>query len=170
VVRGHAPAFGSIEAEILLRGYLYRIDASIPLRPGATMANDDRRLTVAGVERTTHGLAVLLRHAYIQAFDKAGSTGDGIQFVLRNRARREAVFVTEQQANDIALTIGLGWGRPGTGLRRFEFDGSAGPRHDSVSLTDEWIGGAELVVLTPEDLGTFTRPLQVLHVSLGAGR
>ena len=37
---------------------------------------------------------------------------------------------------------------------------------DRVRLNDDWLAGAELVVLHPEDLGVFTRPLRVEWVNL----
>jgi hypothetical protein len=41
---------------------------------------------------------------------------------------------------------------------------------DRVRLDDAWIAGAELVVLQPEDLGVFTRPLRVEWVNLEGGK
>jgi len=39
-----------------------------------------------------------------------------------------------------------------------------------VRLDDAWLAGAELVVLQPEDLGVFTRPLKVEWVNLESAR
>ncbi len=41
---------------------------------------------------------------------------------------------------------------------------------DRVRLDDEWLAGAELVVLQPEDLGVFTKPLRVEWVNLEGTR
>ena len=40
------------------------------------------------------------------------------------------------------------------------------PTRSRVRLDDEWLAGAELVVLRPEDLGVFTKPLRVEWVNL----
>ena len=53
----------------------------------------------------------------------------------------------------------------GTEARRLYFvvPISAG---DRIEIDEEWLSGAELIVLRPEDLGVFTRPLRVEWVNL----
>ena len=60
---------------------------------------------------------------------------------------------------------GLSGSQLGTGVRRMHF---VVPLADEarVKMDDEWLAGAELIVLRPEDLGVFTRPLRVEWVNL----
>ncbi len=57
----------------------------------------------------------------------------------------------------------------GTGIRRMRFVIPLADE-DRVRLDDAWLAGAELVVLQPEDLGVFTRPLRVEWVNLDDGK
>ena len=56
-----------------------------------------------------------------------------------------------------------------TGVRRLRFVVPLADE-DRVKIDEEWLAGAELIVLQPEDLGVFTRPLRVEWVNLEDGR
>jgi hypothetical protein len=117
-------------------------------------------LSISSVERTTRGAVVTVRAAFVSAIETNVARPGALHYVLRNRARREAVFFTDQQTSNILLTMGVGRSNPGTGLRRLEFD-SQRPTQGRVALTNAWLDGAEVVVLAPEDLGTFMRSADV---------
>jgi hypothetical protein len=55
--------------------------------------------------------------------------------------------------------------RFGTGTLRLHYLLPRGDGSRAV-LDEEWLKGAELVVMRPEDLGAFTRPLRVEWVNL----
>lgn len=158
---------GVLRAEVLVKAYRYRVGGTMPLRAGATHATGDRRLSIDSVVRTPRGVVVTVRTAFVSPFDAVAARRGVVQYVLRNRARREAVFFTNQQTGNTFLTLGRPDGQPGTGLRRFEFDHSRSDRPD-VMLTTDWLNGAELVVLEPEDLGMFTRAAEVPVLTTGA--
>ena len=151
---------GVLRAQVVVRAYRYVVAGTMPLRAGSSYARDDRRMSIASVVRTARGVVVTVRTAFRSAFDDNVGRQGAVHYVLRNRARQEAVFFTDQQASNAWLTAEIGGPSPGTGLRRFEFD-SQRPTQGRVAFTNAWLDGAELVVLAAEDLGTFTRSAEV---------
>ena len=151
---------GVLRAEVVVKAYRYVVAGTMPLKVGASYARGDQSVSIASVERTALGAVVTVRTAFVSAIDTNVAPQGAVHHVLRNRARREAVFFTDQQTSNILLTMGVGRSNPGTGLRRFEFD-SQRPTQGRVALTNAWLDGAELVVLAPEALGTFTRSAEV---------
>ena len=160
---------GTLRAEVVVRAYRYRVGGAMPLRAGAAYAAGDRRLRITDVERTLRGIVVTVRTAFVSPFDTNVGRQGGVHYVLRNRARREALFFTDQQTSNRFLTLGTTPIGPGTGLRRFEFD-SQRLSNGSIALTNDWIEGAELVVLVPEALGMFTKSAEVSILTTGAVR
>jgi hypothetical protein len=161
---------GRLRADVVVKAYRYGVGGAMPLREGASTATGDRKVSVAGIERTPRGIAVTVRTVFLSPFDAVVSRQGAVHYVLRNRARREAIFFTDQATSNIFLTLGIGAGsRPGTGLRRFEFDSQRAVT-GRLALTDEWVTGAELVVLIPEDLGVFTREAETWVPAARAAR
>ena len=160
---------GILRAEVVVKAYRYRVGAAVPLRAGASYALPDRWLRVSMVERTPRGIVVTIRTAFVTPFDANVARQGAVQYVLRNRARREALFFTDQQTSNTFLTLGTTRFGPGTGLRRFEFD-SQRPSNGTIALTNAWVEGAELVVLMPVDLGTFTRSAEVAVLTAGVAK
>lgn len=158
---------GILRADVVVRAYRYVFGGTLPLRPGASFAQGDRRLRMDSVERTPRGIVVTIRTAFLTPFDVNVARQGAVHYVLRNRVRREAIFFTDQQASNTLLTLGTTRPVPGTGLRRFEFD-SQRPSIGTIALTNEWVNAAELVVLTPVYLGTFTRSAEVPVLTAGA--
>ena len=160
---------GILRAEVVVKAYRYRVGAAVPLRAGASYALPDRWLRVTLVERTPRGIVVTIRTAFVSPFDANVARRGGVHYMLRNRARREALFFTDQQTSNTFLTLGTTRFGPGTGLRRFEFD-SQRPANGTIALTNAWVDGAELVVLMPVDLGMFTRSAEVPVLTAGVAK
>jgi hypothetical protein len=161
---------GTLHADVVAKAYRYGVGGAMPLREGASAATGDRKVSVAGVERTPRGIVVTVRTVFLSPFDAVVSRQGAVHYVLRNRAHREAIFFTDQATSNIFLTLGVAAGsRPGTGLRRFEFDSQRAVT-GRLALTDDWVAGAELVVLIPEDLGVFTREAETWVPAARAAR
>jgi len=160
---------GILRAEVVVKAYRYHVGAAVPLRAGASYALPDRWLRVTLVERTPRGIVVTIRTAFVSPFDANVARRGGVQYLLRNRARREALFFTDQHTSNTFLTLGTTSFGPGTGLRRFEFD-SQRPSNGTIALTNAWVDGAELVVLIPVDLGMFTRSAEVPVLTAGVAK
>jgi len=158
---------GILRAEVVVKAYRYRVGGTMPLREGASDALPDRRLRITSIARTPRGIVVTVRTAFVSPFDVNVSRQGAVQYVLRNQTRREALFFTDQQASNTFLTLGTTQFGPGTGLRRFEFDSQL-PSNGKIALTNDWIKGAELVVLVPQYLGMFTRSAEVPVLTAGA--
>jgi hypothetical protein len=156
---------GQLRATVWLKAYRYRVGAGLRLHPGASYAPGDRRMTITSVEPTTKGIAVTLRTAFLSSGEAKVAQQGGTLYVLRNPSRRQAILVTDEQTSNTRLTIGIGVWNPGTGVRRLEYDsrGVTG----RVAMTSDWIAGAQLVVLVPEDLGVFTRSVEAVVVAPG---
>jgi hypothetical protein len=151
---------GTLRVQFVVKAYRYGVVGTLPLEAGSSYARGDLGLSISSVERTTRGAVVTVRAAFVSAIETNVARPGALHYVLRNRARREAVFFTDQQTSNILLTMGVGRSNPGTGLRRLEFD-SQRPTQGRVALTNAWLDGAEVVVLAPEDLGTFTHSAEV---------
>ena len=160
---------GILRAEVVVKAYRYRVGGTMPLRAGASYTRSDQRLTITSIERTPRGIAVTVRTTFVSPFDVNVSQQGAVRYVLRNQARREALFSTDQQTSNTFLTLGTTRFGPGTGLRRFEFD-SQRPSTGKIALTNEWRDAAELVVLMPVDLGTFIRSAEVPVLTTGAAK
>jgi len=162
---------GTLRAEVAVRAYRYRVAGTLPLRAGASYAADDHRFAIVGVERTMRGLVVDAREAFAGAQPADTERTRIIRYILRNRSRREAVCFVNELVERTFLTVGFGSGpdRPGSGLRRLEFD-SRLALGDGIAFTDEWVAGAELAVLEPEELGTFTQAASTRVPAAGVAR
>ena len=91
-------------------------------------------------------------------------------FLLRNEARRQAVFLTPWGQSRFTPVLGLVsmnvsdvW----TGSQRLEFD--AIQSEAPFAFDEEWLRGAELLLVEPEFLGVVTRPLRVEGVPAPGG-
>ena len=131
-------------------------------------------MTVTRIARTRDGVIVDARRVFLQRLmwtseDLFGSGGVGSaeRLAIRNTSRKQAVLLGAESGRQLSSSLagGISSTQLGTGTKRLRFvvpvDGGR-----QVELDDEWLAGAELIVLRPEDLGAFTRPLRVEWVNL----
>jgi hypothetical protein len=165
---------GPLDATLTLRAWRYRIVDAAPLAAGSTVSARQGRLTVRAVARTQEGVQVDVSRVFLQRFvlteeDVLGAAGipSAERLLIRNISRKQAVLLTAETSRQFSYSFseGLSSVQLGTGSRRLRFwvsiaDGSR------ATIDDDWLAGAELIVLRPEDLGAFTRPLRVEWVNL----
>jgi hypothetical protein len=171
-------AQGPLDAAVTLRAWRYRIVEAIPLAAGNSVLARMGRLTVLAVGRSRDGVQVDVRSVYLQrlmwtSIDLFGSGGVGSaeRLAIRNASRKQAILLGAESSRQFqySLMSGLSSLQLLTGIRRMRFVIPLSDE-DRVRLDDAWLAGAELVVLQPEDLGVFTRPLKVEWVNLESAR
>jgi hypothetical protein len=173
-----ASAQGPLDATVTLRAWRYRVVEAVPLAVGSTVTARLGRLTLTAIARTRDGVIVDARYVFLQRVmwtseDLFGSGGVGSaeRLAVRNASRKQAVLLAAESGRQLNSSLGGGISSTqlGTGTRRLRFVVPLDGGHQ-VELDDEWLAGAEIVVLRPEDLGVFTRPLKVEWLNLGSER
>ena len=171
-------AQGPLDATVTLRAWRYGAVESAPLAAGHSVLARQGRLTILAVGRSRDGVLVDVRSVYLQrlmltAGDLFGSGGVGSaeRLAIRNASRKQAILLDTESTRQLhySLMSGLSSLQLLTGVRRMRFVIPLADE-DRVRLNDEWLAGAELVVLQPEDLGVFTKPLRVEWVNLADGK
>ena len=168
------PAQGPLDAAVTLRAWRYGVADAAPLAAGSSVSARQGRLTVRAVAHTPAGAdidveRVSLRRVMWTPDDLPGTGGTrGSELLaLRNTSRRQAVLSGSELGRqfDYSLLYGISGAQLVTGAQRIHFAVFAGGDQPE-RLDDAWLRGAELLVLRPEDLGAFTRPLRVEWVNL----
>jgi hypothetical protein len=169
-----ASAQGPLDATVTLRAWRYRVVEAVPLAVGSAIAARLGRLTVSAVAPTRDGVLVDARRVFLQQFTwtsqdlfGSGGVGSAERLAIRNTSRKQAVLLAAESGRllNFSLVGGLSSQQLGTGAWRMHFVIPLADE-DRVRLDDEWLAGAELVVLQPEDLGVFTKPLRVEWLNL----
>ena len=170
-------AQGPLDAAVTLRAWRYRVVDAAALAVGSTVSARQGRLTVQAITRTREGVQVDVRRVFLQRFERAleeffgSGIGSSEHVLLRNQSRKQAILVAGEESKQLnySMMSGISSMLLGTGIRRLRFVIPFADE-DRVRLDDEWLKGAELVVMRPEDLGVFTRPLRVEWVNLDDGK
>ena len=169
---------GPLDATVTLRAWRYKVVESVPLAAGNSVLARLGRLTVSSVDRSRDGVQVDVRSTYLrrlmwtsQDLFGSGGVGSAEHLAIRNASRKQAILLGTESSRQFqySLMSALSSQQFGTGTRRMRFVIPLADE-DRVRLDDEWLAGAELVVLQPEDLGVFTRPLRVEWVNLENGK
>ena len=165
---------GPLDAAVTLRAWRYRVADAAPLAAGSSVDARLGRLTVRAIAHTPTGADIDVERVSLQQLmwtpvDLLGTGGirSSELLALRNTSRRQAVLSGSElsQQFDYSLLGSISGARLVTGAQRIHFAVFAGG--DSPErLDDAWLRGAELVVLRPEDLGIFAKPLRVEWVNL----
>jgi hypothetical protein len=167
-------AQGPLDAAVTLRAWRYRVVETVPLAVESTIAARQGRLTVRAVGRTRDAVVVDVSRVFLQRWmwtseDLFGSGGVGSaeRLAIRNASRKQAILLAAEPGRQLyySLVSGMSNLQLGTGTRRMRFVIPLADE-DRVRLDDEWLKGAELVVMRPEDLGVFARPLRVEWINL----
>lgn len=172
--RRFSPPQGPLDATVTLRAWRYRVVDAVPLAVGNALTAREGRLTVREIARRPDDVQVDVRHVFFRrmfltAEDEFGSGGVGSAeyIALRNRSKVQSVLVTGSAVRSLSYSFppGFSGAQLGTAVQRMRF---VVPFDDKgrVTLDEEWLKDAELVVLRPEDLGVFARPLRLESVSL----
>ena len=173
-----ASAQGPLDATVTLRAWRYRVIEAVPLAVGSAIAARLGRLTVSAVVPTRDGVIVDARRVFLQRLTwtsqdlfGSGGVGSAERLVIRNTSRKQAVLLAAESGRllNFSLVGGLSAQQLGTGAWRLHFVISLADEN-RARIDDDWLARAELVVMRPEDLGVFTRPLRVEWVNLDSAR
>jgi hypothetical protein len=153
----------------------HEIDATLPLQPGVAYQHGAYRFVIDDVERTAGAVSVFARESNAMSlFDRRPAPV--IDFYLRNQRAGEAV---QGAAHDVGQELLLSGFLPFSygvqhvsGFRArgllIRFPANHG-QEESFRLEDEWIDGAELVVVRATREGSVQRKLEIADFPLGAG-
>jgi hypothetical protein len=165
-----ASATGTFSANLTFMAFRYRVLAAIPVRPGQSFTLRSQHVSVVSVYRSDKpkgdrdSLRIGVRITSLQGFYSFWSGG---YYLLRNVSRRQAVYLTPFNDRWGSRNIPLGATGPFLNVATYPFGPMWKPSASGQSLfDDEWMKGAELVLVGTEDLGTLTRRVRVDNFSL----
>jgi hypothetical protein len=171
-----APATGRYRGRFHVRLTRHDIEATLPLRPGATHNNGAYRLVIDDVERTSGSVSILARESDATSiFDRRPVPR--FDFYLRNERSGEAVLGAGQPLGDEFvfgrfLPFSIGASRETSGFRArgllIRFPPSYGVEGASLSIDDDWVEGAELFVVRATREGSVERTLEIADFPLRA--
>ena len=152
----------------------HELEASLPLQRGTTHQNGAYRLVVSGVEHSSTSVSILARESDATSiFDRRPMPERSLY--LRNRHKSEAVagFASDfDQGAFLSAILPFHAGRQTSGFRArsvlIRFPPGYGDDKESLSIDDEWLDGAELVVVRTIRQGSVERPLDIVDFPLRA--
>ena len=158
--------------------YRYRIAGRLPLVSGSTMSAAGRSVVVTGVRAWDWKVEVLLKETLLDESALPRETSNPIKpvWVFRNTTVKEAAFGGWTPWHPQKLTMGFA----STSLvsRQVRVEGlindpaltkwekQAAPVFASSLPVDQWVKGAELLLLVPEKIGIVTLPLRLARLEL----
>ena len=166
---------GSFSAQVTFRAFRYRVQAAIPVNPGASFTLPAKHLSVVSVGRNRSpsrsrrdNLQIWVRITSFSDFEYSFQPPSC--YVLRNVSRRQAVYLMPFRAAT-SRSVPLGWTGTTLGVVTSPLEPWWIPPQGTKSpFDDEWMKGAELVELGPENLGVLTRQVRVDNFSLKSVR
>jgi hypothetical protein len=169
-----APATGSYRGMFEVKLTSHELEASLPLQRGATHQNGAYRLVVSGVEHASTSVSILARESDATSiFDRRPTPV--LNLYLRNRHKSEAVagFASDfDQGAFLSGFLPFHAGRQTSGFRArsvlIRFPPGYGDDKETLSIDDEWLEGAELVVVRTMRQGSVERRLDIEDFPLRA--
>jgi hypothetical protein len=171
-----APATGRYRGRFHVRLTRHDIEATLPLRPGATHNKGAYRLVIDDVGRTSGSVSILARESDATSiFDRRPVPR--FDFYLRNERSGEAVLGAGQLLGDEFvfgrfLPFSIGASSQTSGFRArgllIRFPPSSGVEGASLSIDDDWVEGAELFVVRATREGSVERTLEIAGFPLRA--
>lgn len=158
---------GTVDATLTLRAFRYAVTARAPVSPGGRLLMPGFRATIHAVDLPRSVLAIAapregvnltLRDVKVTDTRPFGRWPPSY-FVMHNASRRQAVLMTTHTTKEFGATVGLLSRYVTTGSFQLEFDPVLSVA--TFTVDEEWLRGAELLRLEPEDLGVVTRPLRI---------
>jgi hypothetical protein len=156
----------SVELRLLFGRGIER--AVLPLADGAARRAGNARLEVVRVIRRPTGCTVLFRRTHVEPLFSRGSAYSDLIFALRNNARHEAVVGESRDVSHRSFTAGSfvftpqQLGGHGFVLQQYEQEFPARrPDTSAITLDDQWMRDAELVMIEMIPAGAITRSLVV---------
>jgi len=182
VVGGLTGGEGVLDGTVRLRAFRYVVTGRAPLSVGARLTTASQSSTITAIgpvawipriqaDSGGPGVDVTLRSTVVGPTPWARLPSPATGFLLlRNDARRQAVFLTPWGSSQITPVVGLVSMRISdvwTGTLRLEFD--ADQSEAPFAFDDDWLHGAELLLVEPEPLGVVSRRVHVEGVPAPSG-
>ena len=152
-----------------------RLVGALPLAEGSRLDEDSTRIEIVRVRRRTNGVVLLLRYWRVESL-LTPSRNNTYQFVLRNRAQREALAAGSQSFSGSHAGISVGsitFGLGQLGPRGFmvenwglEFPDMNLQVASPIHINPEWLEAADLVVVETAYAGRVTRALTLDEVRI----
>ena len=171
-----APATGTYRGRFHVRLSRHDIEARLPLRPGATHHRGAYRLVIDDVEHTSGSVSILARESDATSiFDRRPAPR--FDFYLRNERSGDAVLGAGQPLGEEFvfgrfLPFSIGGSVQTSGFRArglvIRFPPGYGVEGASLSIEDDWVEGAELVVVRATREGSVERTLDIAGFPLRA--
>jgi hypothetical protein len=169
----HAPAIGRYTGRFWVSFARHHVEAVLPLQQGAIHRGDWYRFVLDGFEPGLRGITLLVRQSLaisgLEAFPQ-------FSFFLRNQERLEAVEASAQYVQSNALfqrtfplgSFGANPSSGGFGVYRIRasFPPYRPIRAGEPTLDDEWLRGAELVIVRSSPGGAVQRSLEIAEFPL----
>lgn len=171
-----APATGTYRGRFHVRLSRHDIEAMLPLRPGATHHSGAYRLVIDDVEHTSGSVSILARESDATSiFDRRPT--HRFDFYLRNERSGDAVLGAWQPLGEEFvfgrfLPFSIGGAVQTSGFRArglaIRFPPGYGVEGASLSIEDDWVEGAQLVVVRATREGSVERTLDIAGFPLRA--
>jgi len=162
----------SLTSDITYDVYRYRITASAPLVAGASLHVAGRVLSIASIESReprNSGVRINARETQIGESLVRYASASPITgyFVIRNTAGKQAVLVTWVPARVFRMTFGMASTSIQTARSVLDMV-VPGPVSSQPRIDDDWLRGAELLLIEPLKVGQVTRPVHIDTLKLPA--
>ena len=169
-----APATGTYRGRFEVKLTSHELEGTLPLRSGATHQDGAYRLVVSGAEHSPTSVSILAHESDATSIFDRRPTRDH-SFYLRNRRAGEALAGFARDFSEGSFLSGLlpfHAGRQTSGFRArglvIRFPPGYGEEKESLSIDDEWLEGAELVVVRTIGQGSVERMLEIADFPLRA--
>jgi len=168
----------SLAVDFTCDAYRYRIAGRVPLTPGSMMSVAGRSVVVTEVKASEWTLHVSLRETLLDESVLPREAAIPIKpvWVFRNRMLKEAAVGGWSPWHPQKLTMGFASTgvvhrqiRVGADIMNYaltEVRPGAGARWHTTVPVDDWVKGAELLLLVPEKIGIVTLPLRLGRLEL----
>jgi hypothetical protein len=163
--RGSNPA--RLRSDLTFVACRYRVTAAAPLAAGARLATRGKSATIVSTGWRGAAIRVGMRETFLTSGSPVCGSPWASYYVLRNQARRQAVSIVHRNLETFTATLGITTTAVMALAGHIEVELPAdytGP----IRLDDEWLRGAELLLVEPEPVGTLTRAMTIDRLVLEA--
>jgi len=167
----HRGESARLEASVVLLANQYDVTATVPLKVASTTPMPSRgAVSIESVSRTSTGITISVRETSVERYDDTWYWSGWREYALRNSQRRQ-VLIGDITAGGRygSYTFSFVGAQVRTGVFSWFFrvpDAAAG----GPLVDDEWMKGAELVLLKARLVGTVTRQLRLDSFVVGGTR
>jgi hypothetical protein len=165
--RAHASTPGQLTSRITMAAYRSEVIAAAPLKAGVGFNCPGRAGRITSITNLSRGVQIQLRETILEGWPPVAQLEFGIrQYILRNKARRQAVLLKWRENKRVMGTIGIAATGVVSTRGVLELETPSSPAA-LLDVDAAWLNGAELVIVEPKSLGVLTRQLTIDNFILG---